>query len=71
MSNSRVAPDARVVAILQARMSSSRLPGKVLRVVQGKPCLELMLERVRRSRRLDTLMIATSVEAEDDPIEAS
>ncbi len=54
-----------ITAVLQARMSSRRLPGKVLRTVLGKPLLELQLERVARSRHIDGLIVATS-EADDD-----
>ena len=60
----------KVVAVLQARTSSSRLPGKVLRPLQGRPMLERQIERIRRARRLDRLVVATSDHAEDDPIEA-
>lgn len=57
-----------IVAILQARMSSSRLPGKVLKPIVGKPVLELQIERLKRCQRLDKLVIATSIEASDDPL---
>ena len=57
-------------AILQARMSSSRLPGKVLRPVLGEPMLGRQVERLRRSMRLTGLTIATSTDASDDVIEA-
>ena len=57
-------------AILQARMSSSRLPGKVLRPVLGEPMIGRQVERLRRSTRLTGLTIATSVDASDDVIEA-
>ena len=70
MRNSRVEDDARILAILQARMGSNRLPGKVLMEIQGKPCLELMLERVKRCSALDKVVVATGDTAEDDPIEA-
>ena len=56
------------LAILQARVSSSRLPGKVLKPILGRPMLELQLERVMRAARIDRLVVATSVEASDDPI---
>jgi len=56
------------LAVLQARLSSSRLPGKVLLPVLGRPMLALQIERLRRSRRLDLLVVATSDEFADDPI---
>lgn len=58
------------VAILQARMSSKRLPGKVMAPILGKPMLARQIERIQRSRRLARLVVATSDQASDDPIEA-
>lgn len=57
-----------IVAVLQARYSSSRLPGKVLLPVQSKPMLLRQADRVRRSKRIDHLVIATSMCADDDAI---
>jgi spore coat polysaccharide biosynthesis protein SpsF (cytidylyltransferase family) len=57
-----------VVCVIQARMSSTRLPGKVLMDVQGKPMLQLELERVKRSTTLDKVVIATSTDPSDDAI---
>lgn len=53
---------------IEARMTSSRLPGKVLKKVLGKPILELMIERVKRSFYYDELIIATTTNKDDDPI---
>lgn len=55
-----------VTAFLQARMSSTRLPGKVLRPVLGVPMLGRQIERLRRSRRMDQLVVVTSRDASDD-----
>lgn len=57
-----------VLAILQARMSSSRLPGKVLAPVAGAPMILRQIERLRRAKRLDRIVVATSVRADDDPL---
>ncbi len=58
-----------ILAILQARMSSSRLPGKVLKLILGKPMLGLQIERVLRARLIDRLIVATSTDAADESIE--
>lgn len=60
----------RVVAILQARMGSSRLPGKVLAPLGASTVLGELLRRLARSRRLDALVVATSDLPEDDAIVA-
>lgn len=58
--------EGRVAAILQARMSSKRLPGKVMKPILGKPMLAQQLERLRRCRTLDDLVVATSNRSDDD-----
>jgi spore coat polysaccharide biosynthesis protein SpsF len=58
----------RIVATIEARMTSSRLPGKVLRPVLGRPLLSHMIERLRRVWQLDQIMVATTVNATDNPI---
>lgn len=55
-----------ILAVLQARASSSRLPGKVLRPLLGKPMILRQIERLRRSRRIEHLVLATSIDASDD-----
>jgi spore coat polysaccharide biosynthesis protein SpsF len=58
----------RVVATIEARMGSSRLPGKVLMPAVDRPLLSLMVERVRRARYLDEVVIATTTSSGDDVI---
>jgi len=55
-----------IVAILQARVSSSRLPGKVLLDIFGKPMIVRQIERILQSKRIDELILATSLEKDDD-----
>ncbi len=61
---------SRVVAIIEARMTSSRLPGKVLLPVCNKPLLELLIERVCRIPRIDEIVVATTWNDSDDPVHA-
>ena len=58
----------KTMAIVQARMTSTRLPGKVLLPILGIPMLSLQLERMRRATSIDGIVIATTVNAADDPI---
>jgi len=60
----------KVVAIIQARMGSSRLPGKVLANIQGQPMLWYVLRRTQAARTLDEVVIATTTEPDDDAIVA-
>lgn len=56
------------IATIEARMTSSRLPGKILMESCGKSMLELMIERVKKSRLLDDVVLATTVNVDDDPV---
>jgi len=58
-----------ILAILQARLSSSRLPGKVLKPILGKPMLLHQIERVQHSKKIDKLVVATSQDSSDNLIE--
>lgn len=60
----------KTVAIIQARMGSTRLPGKVLLDLAGETMLARVVGRVRRARRVDDVLVATTTEAPDDAIEA-
>jgi len=59
-----------ITAIIQARMGSNRLPGKMLApIINGKGALELMLERVSGSKLINSIIVATSTNKIDDPLE--
>ena len=58
-----------ILAILQARFSSSRLPGKVLKTILGKEMLLHQIERLQYSKMIDKLVVATSEDSSDDAIE--
>lgn len=58
----------RIVAVVQARMSSTRLPGKVLAEIEGRPMLEILLTRLSLAKHLDEIVVATSTLDSDDPI---
>lgn len=57
-----------VLAILQARMGSSRLPGKVLKSIMGRPMLGRHIDRLKRCSTIDRLVVATSIDKSDDAI---
>jgi spore coat polysaccharide biosynthesis protein SpsF len=56
------------VAIIQGRMGSSRLPGKVLLDIAGKPMIQHVIERTRLAHLLDTVIVATTRDRSDDPV---
>lgn len=60
----------KVVCTIEARMTSSRLPGKVLKEIVGQPVLALMIERLKRVPSIDQIVIATTDLPTDDPVEA-
>lgn len=59
---------AKVVAIVQARMGSARLPGKVAMEIEGKPMLAHLIDRLKYAQKLDQIIIATSNKETDDSI---
>jgi len=59
---------ARVIAIIQGRMNSSRLPGKILADIAGQPMLQRVFTRTSRAQTLDEVIFATTVNASDDPV---
>jgi spore coat polysaccharide biosynthesis protein SpsF len=62
------APSPTIGAVVQARMTSSRLPGKVLMPSVGRPLLEHLLNRLKAAKKVDKVIVATTVKATDDPV---
>lgn len=59
----------KVVAVVQARMGSTRLPGKVLKLIDGKPMIELLLTRLSKAGAVDEIVVATSVDHKNDKLQ--
>ena len=58
----------KIIAVTQARTGSTRLPNKVLLKINGKSILQIHLERLKRSKKIDQLIVATTTKAIDDQI---
>lgn len=58
----------KTIAIVQARMGSTRLPGKVMKPIGGIPMIELLLSRLSRAREVDMIVVATSVDERNQPL---
>jgi len=58
-----------IIAIIQARMGSSRLPGKVLQPIEGRPMLWHIINRLKTCNRLNNIVVATTISRDDDVIE--
>ncbi len=59
---------SKIILIVQARMGSTRLPGKVMRTVGGVPLIQLLLQRLSRSRRIEQIVLATSTSPSNGPL---
>lgn len=59
----------KIGAIIQARMGSTRLAGKVMKILEGKTVLEHVIERVKQSKMIDEIIIATTIDKKDNLIE--
>lgn len=59
---------SKAIAIIQARMSSSRLPGKVLMPLAGKPMIWHIVQRARACEQVDEIIVVTSTDPSDDPL---
>jgi glutamate-1-semialdehyde 2,1-aminomutase len=58
----------KTVAIIQARMGSTRFPNKVLRPINGRPMIELLLARLAKARRIGQILLATSDDPRNQPL---
>ena len=58
----------KTVAIVQARMGSTRLPNKVMKPIAGVPMIELLLARLSKSKQIDQIVLATSSDARNTPL---
>ena len=56
----------KIIALIQARMGSTRLPGKIMKTVDSKPMISLLLERLSEVKKIDKVVIATSNRVEND-----
>src|SRR3989344_7891043 len=59
----------RIYALIQARMHSARFMGKVMKEIMGVPLLKILVERIKESRLLDGIIVATTTNPKDDVIE--
>lgn len=59
-----------IITVIQARTASTRLPGKVLLPIEGRPLLIRMIERVKQSQLAGTIVVATTILPEDDIIQS-
>lgn len=58
----------KVVLIIQARMGATRLPGKSMMLLAGKPLIEQIFLRVKRTKKADVIVLATTEQQQDDPL---
>ena len=58
----------KVIALVQARMGSTRLPNKVMKLIGGIPMIELLLSRLSRATLIDQIVVATSVDERNQPL---
>lgn len=68
MSSIIISSNTKIVVVVQARLGSTRLPGKILKKICGKSVLILQLERILAARTPFHLIVATTTESQDDPI---
>lgn len=59
----------KTVAVVQARMGSTRLPHKVMKEIEGQPMMALLLQRLSRAREVDQIVVATSTHSSNDELQ--
>jgi spore coat polysaccharide biosynthesis protein SpsF len=59
----------KIVAIVEARLNSKRLPNKVLKKIRGKEILKIILERLKYSKKIDTIVVAITKNKKDNKLE--
>jgi len=69
MNGSKPKIKGKTLAIIQARTGSKRLSGKMMLDIAGKPLLKLIFDRLRRSKEVDKIVLATSINSENDTLE--
>jgi spore coat polysaccharide biosynthesis protein SpsF len=60
----------KIIATIEARMTSSRLPGKVLMPAAGMPMLEILIRRLKKVQMISEIVVATTINSDDDPVVA-
>lgn len=58
----------KIIAVIQARMGSTRLPNKVMKLVNGVPLIELLIKRLSESKYIDQIIVATSTDSKNAPL---
>ena len=58
----------KIVALVQARLGSTRLPNKVMKKIDGKPMIEILVKRLSKSKLVDEIVIATSTSRSNIPL---
>ena len=58
----------KIIALVQARMGSTRLPNKVMKPIDGTPMIELLLTRLSKAKELDQIVVATSIDPRNKPL---
>ena len=59
----------KTIALIQARMGSTRLPGKTLKTIKGETIIEIMLNRLSKCQKIDKIIVASSIEKNNDELE--